>query len=143
MFLDDFHQFLIKQSGITGKIVNSFLEPDSQGPAFFKPWESKVDPLIRSVSIFTAPVCITLLAAEFALLSVIIAIKSLFELFMEGPATAKESAIMSANCILVLAISLVCIFASPFVNVVDLIGGGVNLGLQQCDEEDYGSEPSF
>lgn len=135
MFLDDYHAFLIQHSGMTGKIVNILLSENAKEPDFFEPWQSETEPLLKTLSIITAPVCLTILTAEFTLAAVVIAFKSLFELFID-PDKAKSSAGMACSCLLLVTISLLAVFVSPVVNAFDLMGGAVNTVLDQCSEED-------
>jgi hypothetical protein len=137
MFLDDFHTFLLKHSGMTGKIIDYVITNDASEPPFSTTYQSNTDPLLRTLSIVTAPVCLTILAAEFFLGAIVIAFKSLFELVKDGPETAKQSAKMACGCLLMIAVSLFAAFVSPVINAADLIGGGVNTLLEQCGDEEY------
>lgn len=137
MFLDDLNAFLLKQSGVTGKIVDLVMADNAKEPVFFAAYQSSADPLFRTLSIVTAPVCLTILAAEFAMVTIVIAFKSLYELITGEPKTAKLSASMICGCLLMMAVSLFALFASPAFNACDLIGGGINTLSEPCNEEEF------
>lgn len=141
--LDEFTSFLLKSSGTSGQIFDSFLKDKvSDGPIFFSPYKSAPDLFFRTTSIFTAPVCFAIYTTGFCLGAVFIACQSLVELVSVEPEKAKESAGMTVTCLLLMGIALLSMLMSPFVNLIDLIGGGVTTVLRQCRDEECNDRPS-
>lgn len=151
--VDSINSFLLKYSGITGEELKNIMlsdDPDpsgqsfvqSSGPTFFKPYQSISDPFFRAASIVTAPLCLSVLAVEFAMASVILAFKALIDLPREGFAKAKETIKMSASCLMLMTFSLFAVFASPFINAIDLIGGGITTVVRKCTDEEF-EDPSY
>lgn len=136
MFLDDLNTFFLRHSGVTGKVVDLVMTDNTREPAFFSAYRSGLDPLCRTLSIVTAPVCMALLAAEFFVGAIVFAFKSLFDVFIDGPQKAKKSATMACGCLLMLAVSIFASFLSPLINTLDMIGGGVNTVMEQCGVEE-------
>jgi hypothetical protein len=128
MNLIEFNQFLLRNSHVTGRVLSNVFEdrPSSIKPFFFQPYQSKSDPLYRGSSIVTAPLCLFVVAVEFAGASILFAIKSVMDLATLNPGQAKENGGGSIKLLMAMSAALCMAILSPLINAVDLIGGGVN-----------------
>ncbi len=138
MTLIEFNQFLLRYSDVTGRLLGNAFEdrPAPIKPFFFQPYQSKLDPLCRASSIVTAPVCLSVVAVEFAGASVLFAIKSALDLATFEPTKAKEDGGGSIRLLMAMTAALCTAILSPLINAIDLIGGGVNTLLypDSCSE---------
>lgn len=138
---NELDSFLLKNSGVTGeaiktmkrKIYNKFENP-LQSSVFFKPYKSAEDPLQRTLSILTAPVCLAILTVKLLAESVYLAFKSLADLAVSDCQTAKATFKGSMRCLLTMLIVFVGAFISPLVNAIDLLGSSVTSLERQCSD---------
>lgn len=146
----EFDSFLLNNSGVTGqankaikkKIYDEFENP-FRSSIFFKPWQSKSDPFYKTLSIITAPVCLSILTLKLTLESVFLAFKSIVDLAQSGSKEAKTTFKRSMKCLLGMIIALVSAIVSPLVNIVDLIGSGVSTIAHECTNEGSHFDLSF
>jgi hypothetical protein len=95
------------------------------GSAFFKPYKSPANVFFRTTSIFTDRVLFAVGSAFFVISAAVELIKAFASLIVLNFADAKENFKEAGGSVLVAALLFVVGVASPLVNLVDLIGGGV------------------
>lgn len=116
--------FLLEQSGMMNTLFQHTTQgkPGSVSSLFFQPYQSKSDFMYRTLSIVTAPVCLSILALEIAASGFYMGLKSIANLVMLDTSAAKqyskELLIYSAFAF----VAAIAAFASPFVNLVDMVG---------------------
>ncbi|MCL9683854.1 hypothetical protein [Legionella maioricensis] len=128
MTLIEFNQFLLRNSHVTGRVVSNVFEnkPSSIKPFFFQRYQSTSDPFYRASSIVSAPICLAVVAVEFAGASILYAIKSALDLATLNPGQAKENGGGAIKLLMAMTAALCIAILSPLINALDLIGGGVN-----------------
>ncbi|CEG57578.1 hypothetical protein [Legionella fallonii] len=143
MPIDKFNQFLGNNCGVTKDVVDKALDGElvKITSLFFQPYRSKSDPWHRAASIVTAPVCSSILAAESALLSLLLGCKSIIDLIILDPENAKENMGNSAVFLIAAAITLFVALISPIINGINLVFGGM-MTMLQTDREEYSSSLS-
>jgi hypothetical protein len=129
MTFEEFHQFLIDNSGVTVRLVsNLFIDrPSPIKSFFFKQYKSIADPFFRTSSLVTDPLVLTYLALEFILIAALYVIKSLVDLTMWEPWKAKDSLGNSVAFLVAASIQIFAAITAPIINAVDLMGSGINL----------------
>lgn len=120
------NNFLIDHSGITAELVQNYLEGRNT-TTFFKPYQSPADFAQRVTYVVSAPLFLSVIFLEVFALAIGAALKSIsYDLVVHGKQlalfTAGQSLSLLVNSIVIAALA----FASPFINLVDLAGGGVN-----------------
>lgn len=128
MTFEEFHLFLLDYSGVTSQVAgNRFRKhPLPLGSIFFQPYQSKADPFIRASSLVTGPAVLSFIALECALISVYFAVKSIIDLAAKNNKEAKKSIAASGELLLAMTGALLAAILSPIINLIDLIGGGIN-----------------
>lgn len=141
MTMQEFEDFLIKNSGVTTLALNNIIgmAPVPTSSFFFKPYQSKLDPLFRASTIITGPVVLAAYALGFAFLTVFNAFKSLGNLIILDPKEAKNSISDSAAFLIGMVLEALAAVLSPIVNLIDLIGGGVTSLTNSNNDEGYAS----
>ena len=110
-----------------GAIPKVFMDDDTKPEfRFFKPYQSASDFALRSTSVITGPVVITAVSAYSALLTAWMLTKSIANLAVLNTGASKEAFKKFLVGSAVSLIGLVLAIASPAINAVDLIGGGIN-----------------
>lgn len=139
---DAFNEFVFRAAGTTGKAISQVWERGEVRPAFFKPYKDPSDFCARVGTIVTAPFACAILAAECLGLAIFLACKALGEACMLDTGMALESIGTAGVAVLAIIGSLIAAFMSPFINLIDLIAGGVMTVEQECS--DVGEfEPAF
>jgi hypothetical protein len=139
MTLQEFHQFLIENSGVTSNALDHILSdssPKDISPFFFKPYESKIDPLYRASTLVSGPIVLSVIALEFALASVYCALESIVNLIGLDPEAAGISIMQSASAFVAMTLAILAAVISPIVNTIDLIGGGITSITEKCSEDE-------
>jgi hypothetical protein len=126
-FLKKTNDFLFEQSGMINTLFKHTTEGKhgSVSSLFFQPYQSKSDFMYRNMSIVTAPVCMSLLALELAVASFYMGLKSMANLVILDTSAAKRYAQELLLYSIFSFIATVAAIASPFVNLVDMVGSVV------------------
>lgn len=135
-----------KLLGTTAKAIATAVDNDSQKTVqsgFFKPYKSPSNVFFRTTSIITDPLLLAGGTAFFALLAGFELLKSLGSLITANRQDAKESLKESGEMIVIAGMLLIAAIASPLVNLVDLIGGGVTSLKQNLAVEETQHQPQF
>lgn len=128
MTLQDFNRLLLEGCGLTGTTLYNQVHASPSVPLnslFFRPYKSPVDPLLRTLSLVSAPVGLALYTAECLLGFLIYAGTSLFNAIRCNE-KAGSNLVESVLYLAVAVVSAISAVISPVVNLVDLVGGGVN-----------------
>lgn len=128
MTFEEFHQFLIDNSGVTVKLISNLFE-DNPSPVksfFFKQYKSLSDPFYRAGTVITDPVILLFVALECLIVAAFYAVKSLVQLTMFEPSNARDSFGGSAAFLLAACIQICAALTAPIINAIDLIGSGIN-----------------
>ncbi|BCA94565.1 hypothetical protein TUM19329_09260 [Legionella antarctica] len=105
-------------------------------PVFFKPYKSPSDVFFRTTSIGTDSLFFTVGTAYYALVAGFEFLKSIANLITLDFIAAKENIVDARDALIGALILFVGVIASPFINLVDLIGGGVTSLMQNEEEEE-------
>lgn len=124
MSFDPINDFLLKHSGPTGCSIDKFLDdnPERYGQVFFKPYTSVGNFAKRAAYIATAPVFLSVIAIEFAALTLVSVIRAAYNLVTLDIQNAKIAGKTILGGVIGAAIALFAAAVSPFVNAVDLVG---------------------
>jgi hypothetical protein len=124
MSFDPINDFLLKHSGPTGCAIDKLLDnnPELYGQVFFNPYTSLGNFAKRATYIATAPVFLSVIAIEFAALTLISAIRAIYNLVTLDLENAKIDGKRIMGGVLATAIALFAAAVGPFVNAVDLVG---------------------
>jgi hypothetical protein len=128
MTFEEFHQLLLENSGVTNRVIqNQYNQPSAPASSFFfQPYQSKADPFIRASTLLTGPAVMSFIALESALVVVYFAVKSVVDLAAKKNAEAKKSIVASGEVLLMACGAILAAFLNPIINLIDLIGGGIN-----------------
>lgn len=125
MELDPLNKFLLKISGTTGKAIKyAVLDRDNQaaGAAFFKPYKSLGNMVIKSQAILTAPLWLAIVSLETLIAGIGFALKSMVDFYEKGEQEATVSITMSGLFLLTALCTAFSALLSPLVNLIDCIG---------------------
>ena len=138
MTITELNNFLESNCGITMDVIRnqSAENPLPIRSFFFKPYESKTDPLYRAATVMTAPLAFTAVAAECALFSILYAFKSIVDLAALDITSSRANLSGSLYFLTATAAALCIAVISPLLNAIDLIGAGISTLYQDSDEEE-------
>lgn len=125
--LKKFNDFIFQQCGTTNTLFDHLRlgKPEPVKSIFFKPYQSKSDFFYSTASVFTAPASLALLSLELFTASLYTGLRTVVDLVQRNTQAAKFHGI---NSIIYMACSFVAAIvavASPVINLVDLVGGGI------------------
>ena len=132
-----------KLTGTTPKAVYAYLNDEAVSSVFFKPYKSPGNFFYKVGSVIAAPVIHTGFSACFALNAGFAILKAIGNLLLLNTASAKENAKEAGFSLREAGIMLVLAIASPFINLVDLIGSGVKSILPDSNAETEDEAPSY
>lgn len=139
MSLQKFNEFLADYSGITGEVLLKYSDSnqDDYNLVFFKPYQSTADFFKRMAYVATAPVFLSLIALELTVGAMIVGLSILIDAVSLDLDGAKQTAATAYSLLLGAGAMMLFAIASPIVNLVDLIGGGIASLRQDKKEEEF------
>lgn len=145
MTITELNTFLERNCGITMDVIRNQTDenPLPIRSLFFKPYQSKADPIYRAATVITAPLAFTVAGVECALFSVLYAFKSIVDIATLDFASAKANLSGSLYFLTAMTTALCIAAISPLVNAIDLIGGGINTLFENHNEEENPASQAF
>lgn len=136
--IEDIEEIVVAFTGTTGDIAANIMSGRAYPvkSSFFKPIDPinpKKDAGFRAITIVTAPIAASIMSVTCSLAAIFFAFKSLYDLSVYGKYVALETLGQSGTCLLVTSVALLIAVIGPFVNLVDLIGSGID-NLSSADE---------
>ncbi|KTD58882.1 hypothetical protein [Legionella shakespearei] len=123
----EFNKFLMANSGVCGAVATETSDDvEYDSPEFFAPFESPVDFLHRTICIFTAPLCLSILALEQLIASVLLTALVVVNLAVLRPDAAFDCFLSAAMCGFSSPLTLLVAALSPVANTIDLFGSMVS-----------------
>lgn len=143
-FLKKFNDFLFDQCGMTNTLFDHARlgKEGSMKSLFFKPYQSKEEFLYKSASVVAAPICLSILALELASASLYLGIRSAVDLTSLNTHRAKIHLMDGVFHMIFAFVAAIAAIASPFINMVDLVGSGITT-LTQINGPKEEMKPAF
>lgn len=138
-FLKTFNEFLLGQCGTTYAAFDHLLKGEKKPicSVFFTPYQSTTNFLHRTSNVIAAPISLSIIALELASTSLYLSLKSLSSLVYSDKKAAKIHIIDSVMHFAVSLVAVIGAIVSPFVNFIDLVGGGISTvrGKNEAEEQ--------
>lgn len=132
--LDSFIDYLLEYSGQIKTIVKN----SSKKIRFFNCYQSGSEFFWAAASVVSAPIALTLISLGCILAAVVMAIKSIGDLFVVKSEVVKEGQDTSVATLLLMGAALLAALVSPFLNVIAVLGNSVITLIKKelhCDRE--------
>jgi hypothetical protein len=138
----EFNKFLMANSGVCGAVLTENSDDvEYDYPEYFSPFESPLDFLHRTICIFTAPLCLSILALEQLISSVLLTALVVVNLVLLRPDDAFNCFLSAAMCGFSSPLTLLEAVLSPLANTIDLFGSMVSTAFSSLDDAESTFRP--
>jgi hypothetical protein len=121
--LEKFNEFLKSQTGVTEELLDElFSDTPNFSPIFFSPMNT-FESLKKCYSPISAPIALGIISVEFLLDTVIYLLQGIYNLIVNRNfEDFQKSMELSLKSLIFTAAMVAATVASPFINIVDLVG---------------------